>query len=93
MTRLIITALVALTLSACDETYENQEAVFVKYVKNHRMGHTMDYWLEKEMSTGGWAKVILVFGFGDDDGVACRMLIEQDKKAGNVAALRCIPAN
>jgi hypothetical protein len=92
MTRLITAALVALTLSACDETYEDQEAAFVKFVKNHRMGPSVDYWLEKQIITGEWAKVILVFGF-PANGVACRQLIEQDKNVGTIGNFRCTPAN
>lgn len=89
----VAAVLVALMLSACNESYEDQEAAFVEYVKEHRLGSTQDYWLEKQMYTGGWAKVILVFGFGVDDGLACRQLIEQEKKAGTAGAFRCTPAN
>jgi hypothetical protein len=48
-------------------------------------------WLEKD-TIAGWAKVLLVFGYGDDF-LACRELIDLYKAEFPAANYRCSNAN
>jgi len=90
--RVVFSLFGALMLSACDETYNDQLTAFVEYVEEHRLGSNANYWLEEQILTGEWAKVVFVFGY-PRNGEVCGQFIEQDKKVGTVGEFRCARAN
>ena len=65
-------------LTSCDQLSGNSETDLIRHVENNELEGIKSYWLEKN-GIGRWFKVILVFGFQDNQGV-CKRLIEGERK-------------
>jgi len=82
-----------LVLTSCDQLSGNSQADLIRHVENNKLEGIKSYWLEKN-GIGMWFKVILVFGYPDNQGV-CKQLIEQERKfeTKGKGTYRCTLAN
>ena len=65
----------------------------VTYVSENRVGKYPDVWLEKYLSEGDWTKVVLFFGFVDND-ANCELLKESyESNILYANKYRCMRAN
>ena len=75
---LVIIFLVAV-LTMGSKSLEDDINGLVTYVSKNRMGKYPDVWLEKSLVEGDWTKVVLFFGFVDNND-NCEQLKESYEK-------------
>lgn len=87
----IIFLIVGLTMGA--KCINDEINGLVTYVSENRVGKFPDVWLEKYLSEGDWTKVVLFFGFVDND-ANCELLKESyESNILYANKYRCMRAN
>lgn len=87
-----VTLLLAFSLVACSDSYENQLWRFEKFVSAGKIGTGRDQWLIKHNFFGDLEKVALIFGFMDDQKF-CEEVAEMYMKRYPADRYMCTSAN